>query len=460
MKARPRRARWRPQDTSAEGQPPLTRRQVLKGAVGAGAVALVVPTVRWGQAPHQATPSLVAAPGSAATIQSAALWFYRSVGQTIELGAINPDATTAASGLTMPLACQFASNGLYLACASIQHPGTAEANHVLTILDLSTGQSTEASGLPFNDDGVSCHALTVRISSDSTTLAILDSAWTITPGAPLSRSIFGATTTLPSLGFQSLHTVEVFLASTVASLGLVALEDLVDNIVAVDLAFLGSDPLVLIGQPGGMLQQYLLNSSPTVQTSASNQIGGLMPQHASSVSLASGSFVRALGMNGAEIVNSDLTTTQLRPLTGTSAKPSPASVLAIDAETALLVNPGLPSAATLNTTTAAVQSSAVLSNFPPLMATPLRRWVAACSSTTLYVADMNGGIWVYNLPTLQLADRWLSSTPFAAVVVPPAGAAIFAITPSMAAQPLAMSLSPSGAVIATAELPFAPTGLP
>jgi hypothetical protein len=140
------------------------------------------------------------------------------------------------------------------------------------------------------------------------------------------------------------------------------------------------------------------------------------------------------------------------------ARPFSTTLFALADDGLLVVNPGLAAAAIVDPVAVEVSSSARLAGGPGFASGLLSTWTADTDGSYLYVADTSGaqgGIWVYEVPSLQLVDRWLSTTPFAALQVSSAGV-IFAIGQD---QPILFVLNADGAIQAATELAAPPTRL-
>jgi hypothetical protein len=125
----------------------------------------------------------------------------------------------------------------------------------------------------------------------------------------------------------------------------------------------------------------------------------------------------------------------------------------------VVVHPGIPAAAVVDGATGSVRSQTRLASQQGVARGLLSGWSVDASRDYLYVADSSGtqgGVWVYDLPSLQLADRWLSTTAFAAVRCASDGSAIYAIGQD---TPLAFVLTPQGGIASATELAAQPTGL-
>ncbi|MDA8069910.1 MAG: hypothetical protein M0T77_15095 [Actinomycetota bacterium] len=187
-------------------------------------------------------------------------------------------------------------------------------------------------------------------------------------------------------------------------------------------------------------------------------IGG-QPSSATVCAAMSGMWVQAYGLGTLSVITTDgtLRTQIVFPDSLGAARPFPTMVFPLNPEQLLVVNPGLPAAAVVEPLTSIIDVSKELASHQGYGSGTLSPWTADTDGTYLYVADTSGaqgGIWVYEVPALELVDRWLSTTPFAAVQASADG--LFALARD---QALLFVLNADGAIQSATELSAPPLTL-
>ncbi len=161
-------------------------------------------------------------------------------------------------------------------------------------------------------------------------------------------------------------------------------------------------------------------------TAAVGLVGNRMPTFGASGGLVMGQLTADWTIEYVD-VGSGVTVDVLYPLAGldaSSARPRAATLLDAGAGLKLFAQAGI-GMALISVEERTVLVRAELPSGPPNSSpSPLCEQFAAVDvrRETVYVADGRegqGGIWVYDLPTLKLRDRWLSNTRFEGLWVSP-----------------------------------------
>jgi hypothetical protein len=445
--------------------PPLSlttsRRQLLQGVAGAGIVSLLVPTIGWTDAAAQA---------ATASNDSAVPWtFWVSTfdGKTLLLTGLDAGGKVIASGLHVPPITQRSPDGSTLISLDITGASSSAVHRLVlrsakdgTVLGQLLGQT----GVVSIGDTVVGHELTLEISADGSYAAVLDTAWSASGQRHVSKRTLNPNPTpaqeIVVNDMSSATSIEVFRLAPAAPIGH---QFLAADVLALSCGFAAHSVLVSWTEPGRDQTVKLMSQSARLMGTAP-----LEPVHSAGMTPAvglglshSGLWAQSVGFRAVQFVNSGLKASQANmfPADWGAAKPYPTRLISIDDTDLLVVNGGIPAAAIWDGRDARLVSSELLANQPGDPRSSMGQWTVDATKTHLYVADSSprqGGVWVYDLPSLSLVDRWLSSTAFSALKCSADGSTIFALARD---RPLVFSITPEGKTVAATELPQRPSGI-
>jgi hypothetical protein len=437
-----------------------TRRQLLYGVAGAGIVSVLVPTIGWTEAAAAQTDA-----SSSTSTRPWTFWISSFDGETLSLTGLQPNGGVIATGLNVPIITQRSPSGSILISADIAGDASSSAHRLVmrsaydgTILRQILGKTDAVAA----GNKVVGHELALAISADGEYAAVLDTAWST---AGQRKALKLGPKAVPGreelvVDLSSATSIEVFdLAGAVP----VGHQLLTSGALSQNCGFAGQSVLATWTEPGPAQEVKVLSQSARSVGSApmhSVSAAGMTPATGLQQS-RSGLWAQSVGFDTIQFVNSSLKAGQVRvfPADWGAAKPYPTRLIGIGDSGLLVVNCGIPAAAIVQGNDAHVASAALLANQAGNPRLSMGQWSADASETHLYVADSSprqGGVWVYELPSLRLVDRWLSSTAFAAVSCSPDGSTIFAIARE---RPLVFSITPEGRTVAATELPKQPSGI-
>jgi hypothetical protein len=454
------------QATSAAPESPpasltTTRRQLLRGVGGAGIASLIVPTIGWREAAAQSAAAAVTSASQPWTF-----WVSSFNGEVLSLTGLQANGSIVSAGLRVPIITQRSPDRSALISADIAHEAGSQA-HRLVVRSASDGRVLHRilgkAGAVTTGEAVAGHELALAVSADGTYAAVLDTVWTIAGQSPLAakggpESRNGPAELVNHLA--SATSIEVFSLGSGSAIGH---HFLTTGALSQSGGFAGHSVLATWTEPGPE-QTIRLLSQPAAS------FGSAPMRHVRAAGMAPASglqqshsqlWVQSAGFNAIQFVNSSLQAGRVGvfPDEWGAAKPFPTRLIGLADGKLLIVNCGIPAAAIIEGNSPHVVSKTMLANQPGNPRLALGEWTADAVGRRLYVADSSarqGGIWVYDLPSLRLADRWMSGTAFSAVSAAPDGSAIFAVARE---HPLVFSITADGTTVAATELPEQPSGI-
>lgn len=450
----------RSQSRSTPSKLATTRRQLLQGAGGAGIVSLLVPTIGWAEASTKGQQNAASTASSGAM-----LWIGFQQGESLSLTAMDPTGALLVTNLSVPLVTTRSPDGSQLVSLDLADGNSGSAHQITlrsanegTIAGLIAGSSSAVSSA----SNVSGHELRLSLSADARYAAALDTAWMVNGNREVTRTGPSGDVqqfTVPDV--SSLSGVEVFDLSAMTSVGSAALGS---SSPATSCGFAGDvvaawwTDFGLGGQRHAVAQAVQSMGTQPMQPISSEALTGL--PGGAAISTPGGLWIEIVDQNTLQVVapTGQVDTVVVFPVDWGTAKPFPTGLFTFN-DAVVVVNPGVPAAAVVDAASGNVQAVTKLASQQGVARGLLSSWSMDVSADKLYVADNSGnqgGIWVYELPSLQLADRWLSSTAFAAVRCSPDGNTIYAIGQD---APLAFVLTSDGAVASATELTAQPSEL-